>query len=545
MSNLKKGLVLEVSKNNVVVLTRDGRFLKQSYKGEPPELGSEIDIKEGSFNWKVWGMTGIAALLLVIIIPLFVLQLTAIPQEVVAYVTVDINPSLELGLNIQDRVVAANALNEDGKKILEKLDLKELPVDRALELITEVAIQEKYITQDKKNAVIISYSLNEPVHNERENNNEKSEEVVYSQEVQTLENAPSDSLISTKAPDKVPGEIQKKEQLLKKEMLQRKVMEVVQRNQQEAVVEIIHVSPRVRNQAKQLGLTPGKYTLMLEAWDEGVEISPENVKEKSIVSAIEEAGGDLGQIITHLRQKSSGFEEHLAEELSLRHREKIAEIIAVLAPQNGQELKLTPPTAGESPQINELDVSNSQKQGLILEETDDFLTDLEKEDIRSFSKEKVEGISQNDIEQLKKSFFDRLKNNKRNFIWKNNNELSVKDKIKEEFSDLKENEKLEKEEKKDSIKKNSKKEFINKQLKDKNKEKWKDSFLKDIDKLKDKKGKLKEKNVEKEKAKEQKESEQKEIVENDETNDSENLPEENEKREDEKINSKRKFKNSN
>ena len=39
-----------------------------------------------------------------------------------------------------------------------------------------------------------------------------------------------------------------------------------------------------------------------------------------------------------------------------------------------------------------------------MEETDDFLTDLEKENIRSFSKEKVEGISQNDIEQLKKSF---------------------------------------------------------------------------------------------------------------------------------------------
>ena len=49
----------------------------------------------------------------------------------VAYVSMDINPSVELGVNAFDKVVSVEAYNDDGKKILEGTDLRNYDIDNA------------------------------------------------------------------------------------------------------------------------------------------------------------------------------------------------------------------------------------------------------------------------------------------------------------------------------------------------------------------------------------------------------------------------------
>lgn len=63
----------------------------------------------------------------------------------VAYVSIDINPSVELGVSVFDKVVSVQAYNDDGKKIIEGTDLTKYPIDNAISKLILNAISEGYI----------------------------------------------------------------------------------------------------------------------------------------------------------------------------------------------------------------------------------------------------------------------------------------------------------------------------------------------------------------------------------------------------------------
>lgn len=52
-------------------------------------------------------------------------------------INIDINPSLELGINRFDRVISVSALNNDGKRLAESLDIKFTGYDEALRRILD------------------------------------------------------------------------------------------------------------------------------------------------------------------------------------------------------------------------------------------------------------------------------------------------------------------------------------------------------------------------------------------------------------------------
>ena len=54
-----------------------------------------------------------------------------------ARINIDINPSIELGINRFDKVVSVNPLNDDGKKLAESLDIKFTGYDEALQKILD------------------------------------------------------------------------------------------------------------------------------------------------------------------------------------------------------------------------------------------------------------------------------------------------------------------------------------------------------------------------------------------------------------------------
>ena len=71
-----------------------------------------------------------------------------------AYVTVDINPSIELVINEKEVVVYANALNEDAEVLLLELEVVGLNVDDAMELIIAKAIELGYIDVDAEEVYV-------------------------------------------------------------------------------------------------------------------------------------------------------------------------------------------------------------------------------------------------------------------------------------------------------------------------------------------------------------------------------------------------------
>lgn len=59
-----------------------------------------------------------------------------------AYISIDINPSLEFGINRFDRVVSVESFNDDGQDLAEQLDIRYMDYSNALEqLLSEQTVQ--------------------------------------------------------------------------------------------------------------------------------------------------------------------------------------------------------------------------------------------------------------------------------------------------------------------------------------------------------------------------------------------------------------------
>lgn len=63
----------------------------------------------------------------------------------VSFISMDVNPSIELGINRFGRVVAAEAYNEDGQSILEHLSLRNKPYVQAVSSLMEDEVYRGYL----------------------------------------------------------------------------------------------------------------------------------------------------------------------------------------------------------------------------------------------------------------------------------------------------------------------------------------------------------------------------------------------------------------
>lgn len=77
----------------------------------------------------------------------------------VSYVSVDVNPSIELTLNRRNRVTDAKSRNRDGAKVLEYVQLKGKDYLEAVELLVESEAMQQYLTADAELTVTVA-SLN-------------------------------------------------------------------------------------------------------------------------------------------------------------------------------------------------------------------------------------------------------------------------------------------------------------------------------------------------------------------------------------------------
>lgn len=73
----------------------------------------------------------------------------------VSYISIDINPSIELALNRFDRVISVTAYNPEGEKIIEGLSLKGSLYTSAINTITENKNMEIYFTDNTDKTGII------------------------------------------------------------------------------------------------------------------------------------------------------------------------------------------------------------------------------------------------------------------------------------------------------------------------------------------------------------------------------------------------------
>jgi hypothetical protein len=120
---VRKGIIMEVGSCNWVVMTSDGEFLhvpKQHHHAQP---GDEVIVPDTHMN-PVWRWGSIAFAMAALIAGIFLLLTWMIPSDTKAetYVYIDMNPSLELGINGRQEVVMVRPLNQSARQLMRGMD---------------------------------------------------------------------------------------------------------------------------------------------------------------------------------------------------------------------------------------------------------------------------------------------------------------------------------------------------------------------------------------------------------------------------------------
>lgn len=154
-----KGIIIEIYYDSIVVMAEDCTF-KRIKKSNGLEEGMEIyfedrDIIKNS-NFTIKNISkGVAAVFIFAVTSLYVLGSWNENNKSIALLAVDINPSVEMEINKNYRVIKILALNEEASKLpLE--DLKNYPLIDALEEIVEMAETAGYLREDESNRVVVT-----------------------------------------------------------------------------------------------------------------------------------------------------------------------------------------------------------------------------------------------------------------------------------------------------------------------------------------------------------------------------------------------------
>jgi hypothetical protein len=249
---MRKGIVMEITSKHLIVLTPQGDFLKIPRSGRICQVGEEISFRTAGFRRRsVFTIASAMTAAVVFCVILFagLGGRVADANPVVAYVTVDINPSVELGIDSANVVREARGLDEDGSELLRSITLTGQPLETATVTIIEAIEQKGYLDAERNEVIISSTKAFE----EAEVDESAIGETVKLTVARTIE-------------EKRP-----------------KAAESIQ-------VAAIVTPPAVREEAMAKGLSAGKYAIYLSAKNSGNEIDLEQLKKGTVREAAEQAG---------------------------------------------------------------------------------------------------------------------------------------------------------------------------------------------------------------------------------------------------------------
>lgn len=116
---------------------------------------TEKNSSKQSTSKKKWMSLAVAACLALVVVGGGAGYYYQSNNAVTSVVSLDVNPSVELKVNKNEKVISATPQNEDGKVILEGLDLKGVPVDVAMNAVIGSLLQHGYV-DELANSILIT-----------------------------------------------------------------------------------------------------------------------------------------------------------------------------------------------------------------------------------------------------------------------------------------------------------------------------------------------------------------------------------------------------
>lgn len=232
--NKDTGMVVEIKGKTCIILTPGGEFREVALPSGNVRLGDEITSAAPAKIPAWWKPLLAAAGVFLLLWAGFLYS--GWSNEAVAYVGLDINPSVELGLNRRQLVCQAGSLDAEGAALLQKAAVRGLPLEKAIAALLAEAVTSRYLDPARENVVLTTVTAAK---------DEKREMPAEQQITRYIENA-------------------------------------LRASGARAEVVVVETAPQVRRQAQEAGLSTGKYLLYLRGAQAGLPVSIEELKEETL-----------------------------------------------------------------------------------------------------------------------------------------------------------------------------------------------------------------------------------------------------------------------
>lgn len=271
-----KGIVMEIHKDKVIVLTKDGSFLEVNRGNRILDIGQEIiiDTNKNLRRQIIRRFVSVAAVFILLLTTGYGVYGYYTPY---GYVNVDINPSVELAYNLYNRVIDIKGLNEDGDILISKVkDYRNKPIEKVINEVVDRAVEEDYVKPQEENVILITVT---------EKKNNINEEKIY------------------KSVDK-------------------HIKEKVKNTQ----VVLMEGDNKIYEKAKKDKLSPGKLMLIQKAIDLNKDIKFEEVAKKpvrEIMKIIKEAKKELKKFEKEKSEKMKPNKDKLGDKIRRDKEENV------------------------------------------------------------------------------------------------------------------------------------------------------------------------------------------------------------------------------
>lgn len=145
---MRRGIVMAEGPRGLVVLTPDGEFVEVPGRSGAM-VGEEIGFEELPRRRTAWHRRFLLTVSAAVVLLLVAVGLARLPvfdgPKVAAYVAIDINPSVEIGVDRHRAVVELHALNEDGERVIAGLEYRKKPIGEVAAAIIRNAEAEEYL----------------------------------------------------------------------------------------------------------------------------------------------------------------------------------------------------------------------------------------------------------------------------------------------------------------------------------------------------------------------------------------------------------------
>jgi len=161
----KSGIIIDIEKHYVTVLTEDNGYYKLARK-PTMYVSQEIyfkmsDVINTAYILKRASLA--AAIVLIIGISIFasiMFNRSTYNDKILAYISLDINPSIQFAIDKDYKVVEADYINKDARELIGDLKPKGMKINEAFYIIINRCAEKGIIKDDVKNYFLISGALN-------------------------------------------------------------------------------------------------------------------------------------------------------------------------------------------------------------------------------------------------------------------------------------------------------------------------------------------------------------------------------------------------